>query len=178
MTRWLCSVLAATAVMISHAAAIEAGEIVGRASVVDGDTLDIHGARVRLWGIDAPETDQLCRGDDSLPYRCGSTAANKLDAFISGRMVRCSQKDVDQFGRAVASCTLGATDLGEWLVVQGLALDWPRYSGGRYSAPQREAERAARGLWAGNYVEPWLYRSCIRAGGRPAGCSDDSKLHP
>jgi endonuclease YncB( thermonuclease family) len=178
MMRWLCSVLAATAVMISHAAAIEAGEIIGRASVVDGDTLDIHGARVRLWGIDAPEADQLCRGDDSLPYRCGSTAANKLDAFITNRMVRCSQKDVDQFGRRVASCTLDATDLGEWLVVQGLALDWPRYSGGRYSAPQHEAERAARGLWAGSYVEPWLYRSCIRAGGRPAGCSDDSKLHP
>jgi endonuclease YncB( thermonuclease family) len=96
--RWLCSVLAATAVMISPAAAVEAGEIIGRASVVDGDTLDIHGARVRLWGIDAPETDQLCRGDDSLPYRCGSTAANRLDAFISGRMVRCSQKDAINSG--------------------------------------------------------------------------------
>jgi endonuclease YncB( thermonuclease family) len=136
MMRWLCSVLAVAGVMIPHAAAIEAGEIIGRASVVDGDTLDIHGARVRLWGIDAPEADQLCRGDDSLPYRCGSTAANKLDAFISGRMVRCSQKDVDQFGRRVASCTLDATDLGEWLVVQGLALDWPRYSDGRYNARQ------------------------------------------
>src|SRR6266404_3926190 len=176
MMRWLCSVLAATAIMISHAAAIEAGEIIGRASVVDGDTLDIHGARVRLWGIDAPETDQLCRGDDSLPYRCGSASANKLDAFISGRINSALfAKDVDQFGRRVASCTLDATDLGEWLVVQGLALDWPRYSGGRYSAPQREAERAGRGLWAGSYVEPWLYRSCIRARGRAAGCSDDSK---
>jgi endonuclease YncB( thermonuclease family) len=157
MMRWLCSVLAATAIIISHAAAIEAGEIIGRASVVDGDTLDIHGARVRLWGIDAPETDQLCRGDDSLQYRCGSTAAKRLDAFISRRVVPCSQKDVDKYGRRVASCTLDATDLGEWLVVQGLALDWPRYSGGRYNAPQREAERAARGLWAGSYVEPWLY---------------------
>jgi endonuclease YncB( thermonuclease family) len=87
MMRWLCSVLAATAVMILHAAAIEAGEIIGRASVVDGDTLDIHGARVRHWGIDAPEADQLCRGDDSLPYRCGSTAADKLDAFISRRVI-------------------------------------------------------------------------------------------
>ena len=113
-----------------------------------------------------------------MSYHCGSTAANKLDAFISRQVVRCSQKDIDQYGRRVASCTLDAIDLGEWLVVQGLALDWPRYSGGRYSAPQREAERTARGLWAGSYVEPWLYRSCIRAGGRPAGCSDDSKLHP
>ena len=168
---------AAIAVALAPRAA-GAQDLAGQASVIDGDTLEIHGTRIRLWGIDAPETSQLCRGDDSLPYRCGSTAANKLDAFISRRVVRCSQKDVDQYGRRVASCTLEATDLGEWLVVKGFALDWPRYSGGRYSAPQREAERAARGLWAGSYVEPWLYRSCIRAGGRPAGCSDDSKLHP
>jgi endonuclease YncB( thermonuclease family) len=58
--------------------------------------------------------------------------------------------------------------LGEWLVSEGLALDWPRYSKGRYSAAQREAESAGRGMWAGSYVEPWKYRGCIRAGGRPA----------
>jgi endonuclease YncB( thermonuclease family) len=90
MMRWLCSVLAATAVMISHAAAV-AGDI--RSSQRRGRRhTRIHGARVRFWGIDAPEADQFSRGEDSLPYRCGSTAANKLDAFISGRMVRRSQK--------------------------------------------------------------------------------------
>src|SRR5207244_13031965 len=81
-----------------------ADDIVGQASVVDGDTLEIHGTRIRLWGIDAPEASQLCRGDDSLPYRCGAMAANKLDAFISRRTVRCLPKDLDQYGRTVASC--------------------------------------------------------------------------
>ena len=52
-----------------------ADEITGRASIVDGDTLEIHGTRIRLWGIDAPESNQLCRGSDSLPYRCGGKAA-------------------------------------------------------------------------------------------------------
>ena len=145
---------------------------------MDGDTLDIHGTRIRLWGIDAPETDQFCRGNDSLPYRCGATAANKHDAFISRRLVRCSQKDVDQYGRAVARCAVDATDLGEWLVVEGVAIDWPRYSGGHYNAAQREAERSRRGLWTGSYIEPWRYRLCIRSGGRPAECSDDADQHP
>jgi len=64
-----------------------ADEFVGRASVVDGDTLEIHGIRIRLWGVDAPESTQLCRGEDSLQYRCGAQAANDLDAFIARRPV-------------------------------------------------------------------------------------------
>ncbi|MCE3258163.1 MAG: nuclease, partial [Nitrobacter vulgaris] len=48
-----------------------ADNVVGQASVIDGDTLEIHGIHIRLWGIDAPESSQLCRGEDSLQYRCG-----------------------------------------------------------------------------------------------------------
>src|SRR3981081_277464 len=62
-----------------------ADNLTGQASIIDGDTLEIHGTRIRLWGIDAPETAQLCRGEDSLPYRCGAKAANELDAFIARR---------------------------------------------------------------------------------------------
>jgi len=60
----------------------------------------------------------------------------------------------------------------------GLALDWPQYSKGKYRADQRTAEQAGRGIWKGSYVEPWLYRVCIRASGKPAGCSDDANAHP
>jgi len=68
--------------------------------------------------------------------------------------------------------------LGQWLVSNGLALDWPNYSRGMYDKIQREAEHAGRGMWSGSYVAPWLYRACIRAGGQPAGCSDDANAHP
>ena len=72
-----------------------ADDFVGQASVVDGDTLEIHGIRIQLWGVDAPESSQLCRGDDSLQYRCGAQAANDLDAFIARRPANCSPLSLD-----------------------------------------------------------------------------------
>src|SRR5437879_4358603 len=99
-----------------------ADDLAGRASVIDGDTLEIHGTRIRLWGIDAPESSQLCRGENSLQYRCGAKAANDLDAFIARRPVGCIPISLDRYGRTVASCSVGGVDLGEWLVGNGLAL--------------------------------------------------------
>jgi endonuclease YncB( thermonuclease family) len=155
-----------------------ADDLRGQASVIDGDTLEIHGTRIRLWGIDAPETSQLCRGDDSLQYRCGAKAANDLDAFIARRPVNCLPISLDRYGRTVATCSVGGEDLGDWLVRNGLALDWPQYSKRKYDAAQRAAEQSGRGIWVGSYVEPWLYRVCIRVGGSPANCSDDANAHP
>ncbi|WP_334380523.1 thermonuclease family protein [Bradyrhizobium sp. AZCC 1577] len=155
-----------------------ADDFVGRASVVDGDTLEIQGTRIRLWGVDAPESSQLCRGEDSSQYRCGAQAAKDLDAFIARRPVSCSPVSFDAYGRTIATCSAGGTDLGEWLVRKGLALDWPQYSKGRYDGAQRDAEHGGRGIWKGSYVEPWLYRACIRTSGKPSDCSDDANAHP
>ncbi|WP_334493715.1 thermonuclease family protein [Bradyrhizobium sp. AZCC 1614] len=84
---------------------------------------------------------------------------------------------LDPYGRVVATCAVGGIDLGEWLVRKGLALDWPQYSKGRYGGAQRDAEHAGRGIWKGSYVEPWLYRACIRASAKPSDCSDDANAH-
>src|SRR4051794_16802967 len=69
-------------------------DVIGQATVIDGDTLEIHGTRIRLWGIDAPESTQLCRGEDSLRYRCGAKSANDLDTFIARRLVSCQARDL------------------------------------------------------------------------------------
>ena len=63
--------------------------IIGRASVIDGDTIEIHGHRIRLWGIDAPESCQTCPkgGTD---WRCGQQAALALDAHLAGHTVACA----------------------------------------------------------------------------------------
>lgn len=166
--------LTAALLLLASTGAALPGDMTGQAGIIDGDTLEIHGTHIRLWGIDAPESTQFCRGEDSLPYRCGAKAANDLDTFIARRPVNCVPVSLDQYGRTVATCSVGGADLGEWIVSNGLALDWPRYSRGRYGAAQRDAEHAGRGIWAGSYVEPWLYRACVRAGGTPGGCSDDA----
>jgi endonuclease YncB( thermonuclease family) len=131
-------------------------DMTGQASIIDGDTLEIHGTRIRLWGIDAPESSQLCRGEDSLRYRCGAKAANELD-FIAKRPVSCIPISLDHYGRTVV-VFVGGVDLGEWLVRNGQALDWPQQSRGKYDGIQREAEHAGRGMWRGSYVEPWRYQ--------------------
>lgn len=169
MRLWLAVVLV---ILSALTTACHAQTLTGQASVIDGDTIEIHRQRIRLSGIDAPESDQLCRGDDSLPYGCGAKAANELDRFIAGRPVSCIDIDERTYKRVVAVCTVGGVDLADWMVRQGLAFDWHKYSKGDYAAAQNEAKKAARGVWRGSYVMPWDYRSCRREGGRPGDCSD------
>ena len=104
--------LIATLVTLASSSAF-ANAIIGQASVVVGDTLKIHGQRIRLSGIDAPESDQLCRGGDSLQYRCGAKAANELARFSASRPVSCKGVDVDRYKRVVAICSVGGQDIGE-----------------------------------------------------------------
>ena len=82
-------------------------------------------------------------GADSNLYRCGAKAANDLDSFIARRPVNCTPVAEDQFGRTVATCSVGSADIGEWLVRNGLALDWPQYSKGKYAS--RPARRRSFG---------------------------------
>jgi len=162
-----CVVLSLLATLPANAA-----DLSGRASIVDGDTLDVHGERIRLWGIDAPESTQLCRGRDRKPYRCGALAANTLDAFTRGKTVRCMALDGDRYGRIVARCAAAGADLGQFMISRGLAVEEPQYSHGAYAGDQFAARRAGRGVWSGRFVAPPLYRSCMHEGGTPAACSD------
>jgi endonuclease YncB( thermonuclease family) len=116
--------------------------IVGVASVVDGDTIEIHGARIRLSGFDTPERGARCGG-----VNVHQRAANELSAFIAGRTVSCTPGGTDAHGRTVATCNAGGTDLGEHMVGQGWGRDWPRYSGGAYADEETAARAARRGMW-------------------------------
>ncbi len=63
-------------------------DVAGVASVIDGDTIEVHGQRIRFHGIDAPESRQLCRLDGK-PWQCGKDAANALAEKIGRRPVTC-----------------------------------------------------------------------------------------
>ena len=131
-------------------------EIVGRASVIDGDTIEVHGQRIRLFGIDAPESAQLCLAEDKR-WRCGQQAALALDKRIAKRPVACAQRDRDRYGRIVAVCRVGDLDLNAWLVAEGWALAYRRYSTD-YVDEEAAASAARKGIWRGTFVPPWDWR--------------------
>ncbi|MBF0270359.1 MAG: thermonuclease family protein [Alphaproteobacteria bacterium] len=130
--------------------------IVGNASVIDGDTLEIRGTRIRFNGVDAPESAQLCLKDGS-PWRCGQSAALALSDFIGRRAVTCNVVTTDKYGRSVARCSVGGEDIQGWLARQGWAVAYRQYS--RDYVPDEAAAHAAKaGIWASEFEMPWDWR--------------------
>jgi endonuclease YncB( thermonuclease family) len=174
------SVLLLACALLATTGPSTAEELVGQVSVHDGDTLKLtlYGTSVRLNGIDAPEKDQLCRNEDSEFYPCGEVATKALTDFIAGRDINCVDLDDRSWARTIGVCSVGGKDVADWMVRNGYALDWPKYSKGGYLEPQAEAKRDSRGMWAGSFVDPWKYRACRRAGGKITACSDGDGARP
>lgn len=153
--------LAQTIIMIISVVAVfgcaEANTLRGQASVIDGDTIEIHGTRIRLHGIDTPESSQWCRDENNARYRCGRDAAFALDDAIGNRVVSCVGNNTDRYGRIIAVCSVGVVDLNEYLVRAGFAVAYRKYSSDYISAEQ-EARAAGRGLWRGTFEMPWDWR--------------------
>jgi len=144
--------------------------IAGAASVIDGDTIEIHGQRIRFSGIDAPESAQECEDAKGVRYQCGAKAAAALDGFLAtSRPVTCEFVSWDRYGRFVGDCRRAdGASVAAWMVEHGQALDWPRYSHGAYKGQQAKAEAAKVGLWAGTFQAPWDWRAAYAVGTKPA----------
>jgi endonuclease YncB( thermonuclease family) len=136
---------------------LASAELSGSARVVDGDTITIAGERIRLDGIDAPEGRQMCQRQDEA-WECGKVARDALEEFLSGSPVECQGNNRDRYGRLIARCYVAGVEVNEWLVRHGWALDWPRYSDGRYAEAQFEAQRERRGIWDSKFTPPWEWR--------------------
>jgi len=118
------------------------GTLEGIASVIDGDTIEIHGERIRLSGFDSPERGTMCGS-----INVYSKAAFALSDFIGTRTVRCDLTGRDSYDRHIGNCEAGGEGLGDFMVRQGWARDWPRYSDGAYGTAENEARKAHRGIW-------------------------------
>ena len=133
-----------------------AADLSGWARVIDGDTIEVDGARVRLHGVDAPETGQSCLAGGT-HWACGQRATRELAKYIDARLVKCEQRDRDRYGRVVAVCRHAGRDVNAWLVAQGWALAYRRYSGA-YVDEEAAAKSGRRGVWRGEFVAPWDWR--------------------
>jgi endonuclease YncB( thermonuclease family) len=130
--------------------------LVGQASVIDGDTIDIHGTRIRFNGIDAPESGQTCEAGGTT-YRCGQKASLALSDFIGNHTVSCNKTGTDRYRRVIAKCFADGIDLSSWMVLNGWAIAYRKYSMD-YVADEDRARNKKVGIWAGTFVAPELWR--------------------
>lgn len=148
----------AVAIFLITSTAAAEPDLLGVASVIDADTIEIHGLRVRLQGIDAPERSQTCTRPDNQPWRCGQAAALALADHIGRTVIRCEATGTDHYGRALATCFKDNEDLNRWLVSAGFAVAYRRYSL-TYVEEEDKAHLAGRGIWSGTFEMPWQWRT-------------------
>jgi endonuclease YncB( thermonuclease family) len=133
------------------------GDIVGKAWVIDGDTIDVAGSRIRRQGIDAPESNQTCTDAGNRTWPCGRAATRELIDHLAGRPLKCESAGLDRYRRVLAVCALpDGSDVNAWLVQQGWALAYGYSS--PYRAEEAQAHAARRGIWAGSFMPPWEWR--------------------
>jgi endonuclease YncB( thermonuclease family) len=135
----------------------EAANISGVPRVVDGDTLVVGATKVRLEGIDAPETDQICLNAKGDHWTCGIEARDRLQAHIEGQAVFCLSNSTDVYQRSLAKCSLEGEDLNGWMIREGWAIAYLKYSSA-YQQIEDDARVHQRGLWQGAFIAPWDWR--------------------
>ena len=138
-------------------ASAQAADFTGVPRIVDGDTLAIGTTKVRLEGIDAPETDQVCLNANGIRWTCGIEARDRLTTHIASREVNCISSGVDAYRRTLAICNLAGEDLNAWMVREGWALAYVNYSS-VYVHAEEDARTHQRGLWSGAFIAPWDWR--------------------
>jgi endonuclease YncB( thermonuclease family) len=173
-------------------------QVVGIARVVDGDTLVINDVRVRLEGIDAPESTQACGKTINRPttptgsqlpfgapqmlgrpeglteqWACGTAATRHLARMIGHAEVRCDDLGPDKYGRTLGRCFVGQLNLNAAMVRDGYAWAYVKYSRD-YVGLEAEARLARVGIWQGDAMPAWDYRKRAWETAEvvaPAGCT-------
>ena len=145
-----------------------AEEISGIPKVVDGDTVHIDNYKFRLEGIDAPEMRQQCKKESFKisffigftfykDYSCGRVSKEKLITKIDTTEIKCISSSKDRYKRYIATCYKGKTNLNQWMVRNGFAIAYRRYSKS-YVSDEEFAKENKLGLWKGKFMEPEKWR--------------------
>lgn len=118
--------------------------------VIDGDTFVCDGTKVRMLGIDAPESKQAF----------GDQSKTMLEILILNQDVELSGKKIDKYGRTLANVSREGRDIGIQMVDSGMAWHYKKYSKDETLAMgERMARENKIGLWAeSNPTPPWVFR--------------------
>ena len=128
----------------------------GYAKIIDGDTIHINKNKIRLHGIDAPETNQKCFIDFK-KWDCGKNSTLYLKKLISKKIVQCKIKGKDNYERLIGICFVNKKNLNKLMVINGWAIAYTYYSKD-YINEEYIAKKNKRGLWKGSFEEPYLFR--------------------
>ncbi|MEP1768661.1 MAG: thermonuclease family protein [Sulfitobacter sp.] len=138
--------------------------ITGAIRVIDADTFEISGIKIRLHAIDAPETDQNCKTEQGKNWACGGWVIRAVTDRYDGAWASCEALEQDRYGRTVARCAALGGDVGAWLVSEGMAFAYVKY-GDDYAEIEKQAAAVDRGLHAVRMQTPAQHR-LTRAKGR------------
>ena len=135
------------------------------AEVIDGDTIKIEKKKIRLFGIDAPEKKQKCKKPwltilfmtFNKDYPCGEISTLKLKKKINNKFITCKSTNKDKYKRFIAECFKDETNINRWMVRNGHAVVYKKYSK-KYLAAENLARNEKLGLWSGTFKTPWEWR--------------------
>ena len=140
--------------------------ILGKAEIIDGDTIKINKKKIRLFGIDAPEKEQICKKkyinffifNFKKNYKCGEKSALALFNKLKNKQVKCVlEKKKDRYKRNIGICYVKNNDINKWLVKNGYALAYKRYSD-KYVLDEKYAKKNKLGIWEGTFTQPEKWR--------------------
>ena len=130
--------------------------IIGKVRIIDGDTIHIKKNKIRLHGIDAPETNQTCIIDKKVWF-CGRQSTKELKKLIRDTIVKCEVNDIDIYNRFIAVCFVETININQWMVKNGWAIAY-RYYSIDYVNDEDFARENKLGIWKSDFIEPYLYR--------------------
>jgi endonuclease YncB( thermonuclease family) len=125
-------------------------------TVTDGDTIRIGEERIRFSGIDAPEMKQTCLYQE-IEFNCGEFSKNLLIEKITDQEVSCIRESKDQYGRTLAECFVGKESLSSYLVREGYAFAYRKYSD-KFIADEEYAQSKGNGMWSMEFLFHWDFR--------------------
>ena len=127
-----------------------------KVKVVDGDTINLNGQKIRFSGIDTPEINQICNKNDEV-IKCGILAKELLISMIGNNKVKCVNEDVDRYKRILAECFVNNQSLSKFLVREGFAFAYRKYST-KFIEDEDYAKKNKKGMWSMTFEYPWDYR--------------------